>query len=109
MTFTQEMITIGTVVLGTVITRFLPFIIFSADKPTPSYIQFLGNALPPAVFGLLVIYSLRDISFLSGSHGIPELISIGLIIIVHYWKKNMFLSIASGTICYMLIIQFISF
>ncbi|MED4473550.1 MULTISPECIES: branched-chain amino acid transporter permease [Bacillaceae] len=109
MTFTQEMITIGTVVLGTVITRFLPFIIFSADKPTPSYIQFLGNALPPAVFGLLVIYSLRDISFSSGSHGIPELISIGLIIIVHYWKKNMFLSIASGTICYMLIIQFISF
>jgi len=108
-TFTQEMITIGTVVLGTVITRFLPFIIFSADKPTPPYIQFLGNALPPAVFGLLVIYSLRDISFLSGSHGIPELISIGLIIIVHYWKKNMFLSIASGTICYMLIIQFISF
>ncbi|KPH76577.1 branched-chain amino acid transporter AzlD [Oceanobacillus caeni] len=103
------MITIGTVVLGTVITRFLPFIIFSADKPTPSYIQFLGNALPPAVFGLLVIYSLRDISFSSGSHGIPELISIGLIIIVHYWKKNMFLSIASGTICYMLIIQFISF
>ena len=109
MTFTQEMIIIGSVVLGTMITRFLPFIIFSSDKPTPAYIQFLGHALPPAVFGLLVIYSLRNVSFLSGSHGIPELISISLIIIIHYWKKNMFLSIASGTISYMLIIQFVSF
>lgn len=109
MTFTQEMIIIGSVVLGTMITRFLPFIIFSADKPTPAYIQFLGHALPLAVFGLLVIYSLRNVSFLSGSHGIPELISISLIIIIHYWKKNMFLSIASGTISYMLIIQFVSF
>ncbi|MEK3934384.1 AzlD domain-containing protein [Sporosarcina sp. FSL W7-1349] len=103
------MITIGMVVLGTMMTRFLPFIIFSAEKPTPPYIQYLGNVLPPAIFGLLVVYSLRDVSFLTGSYGIPESISIGLIVIVHYWKRNMFLSIASGTICYMSILQFMPF
>ena len=56
MTYTQQLITIGMVILGTVLTRFLPFVLFPADKPTPKYIQYLGKVLPSAVFGLLVIY-----------------------------------------------------
>ena len=58
MTFTEQMITIGMVVLGTVLTRFLPFLIFPAGKPTPRYVRYLGKVLPPAVFGLLVVYCL---------------------------------------------------
>lgn len=107
MTITQQIITIGLVVLGTMVTRFLPFIIFPAGKPTPKYIQFLGKFLPSAVFGLLVIYCLRDVSLLSGSHGLPELISIVVVIALHYWKRQMLLSIAGGTVCYMLFVQFI--
>lgn len=107
MTITQQIITIGLVVLGTMVTRFLPFIIFPAGKPTPKYIQFLGKFLPSAVFGLLVIYCLRDVSLLSGSHGLPELISIVVLIALHYWKRQMLLSIAGGTVCYMLFVQFI--
>ena len=107
MTMTEQIITIAMVVLGIMATRFLPFLIFPAGKPTPKYIQFLGRFLPAAVFGLLVIYCLRNVSLLSGSHGIPELISIAVVIALHLWKRQMLLSIAGGTICYMLLIQLV--
>ena len=107
MTLTQQMITIGVVVLGTALTRFLPFILFPSGKPTPKYIQYLGKVLPAAVFGLLVIYCLRDVNLFSGSYGIPELVSILLVIVLHLWKRQMLLSIAGGTICYMLLVQLV--
>ena len=107
MTILQRMITIGSVVFGTIITRFLPFLIFPAEKPTPKYIQYLGKFLPSAVFGMLVIYCLKNVEVLHGTHGIPEGISILVTAVLHLWKKNMFLSIAGGTICYMLILHFL--
>lgn len=107
MTLTQQIITIGMVVLGTMITRFLPFIIFPAGKPTPKYIQYLGKVLPGAVFGMLVIYCLKNVNILGGTHGIPEAISIILVICLHLFKRQMLISIAGGTICYMLLVQFI--
>ena len=107
MTLTQQMITVGMVVLGTMVTRFLPFILFPGDKPAPKYIQYLGKVLPAAVFGLRVIYSLKDVSILGGSHGIPELIAIAVVAVLHLWKRQMLLSIAAGTVCYMMLVQFV--
>lgn len=107
MTLTQQIITVAMVVLGTAVTRFLPFLVFPAGKPTPKYIQYLGKVLPSAVFGLLVIYCLRNVSIFSGSHAIPELISIVLVIILNVWKRQMLLSIAGGTVCYMLLVQLV--
>lgn len=107
MTLTEQMITIAMVVLGTAVTRFLPFLIFPSGKPTPKYIQYLGKVLPAAVFGLLVIYSLKNVSIFTGSHGLPELISIVLVIVLHVWKRQMLLSIAGGTVCYMLLVQLV--
>lgn len=107
MTFFQRLITIGMVVLGTVFTRFLPFLLFPAGNPTPKYIQYLGKVLPSAVFGLLVVYCLKNVSVFSGSHGIPEALSIALVVALHLWKRQMLLSIAGGTLCYMLLVQFI--
>lgn len=95
------------VVLGTMMTRFLPFLLFPADKPTPKYVQYLGKVLPAAVFGLLVIYCLKDVNIFTGSHGIPELIAIRVVVLLHLWKKQMLLSIAGGTICYMLLVQLV--
>ena len=95
------------VIFGTMLTRFLPFLLFPAGKPTPKYIQYLGKVLPAAVFGLLVIYSLKNVSLFAGSHGIPELISIAIVIGLHLWKRQMLLSIAGGTVCYMLLVQFV--
>ena len=105
MTLTQQILTIAMVVLGTALTRFLPFLIFPSGKPTPKYIQYLGKVLPAAVFGLLVVYCLRNVDLLSGSHGLPELLSILLVIGLHVWKRQMLLSIAGGTIFYMILVQ----
>ena len=71
MTLSEQLITIAMVILGTALTRFLPFLIFPAGKPTPKYIQYLGKVLPAAVFGLLVVYCLRNVNLFSGSRGMP--------------------------------------
>lgn len=105
MTAGQHVIIIALVAFGTMITRFLPFILFPANKPTPKYIQYLGKALPPASLGLLVVYALKDVNVLQGSHGIPELIAVILVLAVHLWKRQMLLSIAIGTVCYMVLVQ----
>ena len=94
-------------VAGTMATRYLPFFIFKENKKTPEYIQYLGKFLPSAVFGMLVIYCLKNVEVLHGTHGIPEGISILVTAVLHIWKKNMFLSIAGGTIYYMLILYFL--
>lgn len=107
MTLTQQIITVAMVVLATMLTRFLPFLIFPAGRPTPKYIQYLGKVLPPAVFGLLIIYCLKNVSLFTGSRGVPELIAIVLVIVLHLWKRQMLLSIAGGTICYMMLVQFV--
>lgn len=107
MSLDQQMITIAMVVLGTLLTRFIPFLIFPSGKTTPPYVQYLGNVLPLAVLGLLVVYCLKDVTLFSGSHGIPELIGIAVVTVLHLWKGKMLLSIAAGTITYMLLVQFI--
>ena len=107
MTLAQQIITVGMVILGTVLTRFLPFLLFPAGKPTPKYIRYLGTVLPSAVFGLLVVYCLKSVSLFVGSHGIPEIISIAGVIGLHVWKRQMLLSIAGGTLCYMLLVQLV--
>ena len=107
MTFSQQLVTIGMVILGTVLTRFLPFLFFPAGKPTPKYIQYLGKILPSAVFSLLVVYCLKNVSTFTGSRGIPEFLSIAVVIVLHMWKRQMLLSIAGGTLCYMWLVQFV--
>lgn len=107
MTLLQQVITIAVVVLGTMTTRFLPFIVFPAGKPTPKYIQYIGKVLPGAVFGMLVVYCLKNVSVFSGSHGLPELIAIAVVVALHLWRRQMLLSIAGGTVCYMLLVQFV--
>lgn len=107
MTFSQQIMTIGIVVFGTMLTRFLPFLVFGRGKDTPKYIQYLGKILPAAVFGLLVVYCLKDVNVLSGSHGLPEAIAILVVVLLHLWKRQMLLSIAGGTVCYMLLTQLV--
>lgn len=105
MTITEQIITIAMCVLGTMLTRFLLFAVFRSSRSTPRYIQYLGKVLPGAVFAMLVIYCLRNVSLLQGSHGLPELLAIAVTVALHLWKRQMLLSIAGGTICYMLLIQ----
>ena len=107
MTLTQQLLTIAAAVFGTMLTRFLPFFVFRADRPTPAYITYLGKVLPAAVFGMLVVYCLKNVSLFTGSHALPELIAIAVVVVLHLWKRQMLLSIAGGTICYMLLVQLV--
>ncbi len=105
MTVMQEAITIGIVVLGTQFTRWIAFFLFPSHKPIPDYIQYMGKVLPSAIFGMLVIYCYKNVNFLEGYHGVPELLASSVVILLHAWKNNMFLSIGVGTILYMVLIQ----
>jgi branched-subunit amino acid transport protein AzlD len=107
MTLPQQVITIAVCVAATMLTRFLPFLVFSSKKPTPAFIRYLGGVLPGAIFGMLVIYCLKDVSVFSRTHALPELISISVILILHKWKHQMLLSMAGGTLCYMLLVQLV--
>jgi len=107
MSQSQQFLTIAIIALGTIITRFLPFILFPTGRAMPPYVRYLGKALPPAVFGLLVVYCLKGTTVLIGNHGLPELIAICFILGLHLYKRKMLLSIAGGTVCYMLLVQFI--
>lgn len=106
MTPIQAIMTFVLMMLATYITRFSPFILFK-DGKTPKIILYLGKTLPVAIFALLVIYCLKDVSILLGSHGLPEAISIATIVAIHLYKRNTLLSIATGTIVYMLLIQLV--
>lgn len=92
--------------LGTMVTRFLPFLIFPEGKEPPEFIQYLGKVLHYAVIGLLVIYCLKDVPG-SGTYGIPEFLAIAFIVLLHRWKKSILLSIGGGTVFYMLLVQFV--
>lgn len=104
MTLWQQILTIAAVVLGTMTTRFLPFLLFPEGKQPPPFVRYLGTVLPAAVMGLLVIFCLKDAVFTSW-HGLPEIIAILVVVLLHRWKKNIFLSIAGGTILYMVLVQ----
>ncbi len=104
MTEVQSAVTIGAVVLGTMATRFLPFLVFPKGKTPPKFVQYLGKVLPCAAIGLLVVYCFKDAAS-SGTYGIPEILSMLLIIVLHKWKKNSLLSIGGGTALYMLLVQ----
>ena len=96
-------ILIGVMAVATMLLRFLPFIVFGKD--TPGYISYLGRVLPQAIIGLLVIYCLRDVSFLEQPYGVPELIAGAFVVVMQAWKRNAVVSILTGTVVYMLLIR----
>lgn len=107
MTLSQQLVTIGVCVLGTLLTRFLPFLLFGSNRPTPKYVQYLGRMLPGAIFSMLVVYCLRNVQFLQYRSVLPQAIAIAVTVGLHLWKRQMLLSIAGGTLCYMLLTQFL--
>lgn len=98
---------IAVAALVTITLRFIPFLVFSENRKTPPLISYLGQVLPFAIMGMLVVYCLKGVSFTAAPFGIPELIGCGIVAGLHVWKRNTLLSIGAGTVCYMLLIQFI--
>ena len=87
--------------------RFLPFFIFSGEKPVPEFITYLGRVLPYSIMAMLVVYCLKNLSFMKAPFGLPEIVSVIVVAVLHVWKRNTLFSIVSGTVCYMLLIQFV--
>ena len=88
-------------------TRLFPFLIFPEGKEVPRVVRYLGVYLTPAIIGLLVVYCLKTTEIVAYPYGIPELISIVVVVGLHLWKRNNLLSIGSGTVLYMVLIQMV--
>ncbi len=103
MTLRQQIITILLMAICVALTRALPFMLFRSKEKTPRFVLYLGRYLASAVFGMLTVYCMKDVSFTTGSHGLPQMLGILMCVVLHLWRKNMLLTIAGGTIFYMLI------
>lgn len=116
MTITQQVIMVAAGAVATMLTRFIPFLVFRPGKPTPKYIMYLGKVLPASVFALLVVYCLRhvfyvqknvigDLHIILSADAAAQIIAVIFTIAIHLWRKNLMWSIAAGTICYMILIR----
>ena len=103
----DNIIMIAVCTLVTMLTRFLPFLIFNEHRKTPEIILYLGKVLPCAIMGMLVVYCLKDVAFLSTPFGAPEFLSIAVVALLHIWKRNSLLSIGVGTVFYMALVQLV--
>ena len=100
----SDLLMIGVIAGVTILLRFLPFLIFGKRKSSP-YLNYLGKVLPYAIMAMLVIFCLKNMSLIQSPHGIPELLSCGMVVVLYLWKRQTLLSIVGGTACYMLLIQ----
>ena len=103
----HDVLLIVVAVLVTAATRFIPFLIFGEKRTTPPIIEYLGTVLPCAIMGMLVVYCLKDVTFLQAPFGLPELIGIAVVALLHLWKRNSLLSIGVGTVVYILLVQLV--
>jgi len=99
----NSVILITAMSVTTILLRALPFLLFR--KKTPKYITYLGEVLPPAIIGMLVIYCLKDVSFSMHPFGIPEIMALVCVVVLQAWKRNSLISILAGTVIYMVLIQ----
>lgn len=102
---TTSFLIILVVAITTFSTRVIPFLVFPKGKAIPKTVQYLGKVLTPAVIGMLVVYCLKNTPMLTKPYGIPELVSVFVVAVLHVWKRNNLLSIGVGTVLYMFLIQ----
>ena len=91
--------------LTTIALRFLPFWVFGGKRKAPPLVLYLGQVLPSAALGMLVIYCLRNLSFTGPGRGIPELLACLTVAGVQVLKHNSIVSIVAGTFLYMVLIR----
>ena len=107
MTEQKLWLTVAIIALVTASIRFLPFVVFTNGRPTPKLVKKLGRLLPSAVMAMLVVYCLKDVNFTSPAGFLPALIASAVVCGSYIWKRNTLVSIISGTLCYMILVQMI--
>lgn len=103
---TQALLIVAVAALVTIAIRFIPFLVMG-NRETPAYIDYLGKYLSYSIMAMLVVYCLKGTSFTGPTHGIPEIVSVAAVILLHIWKRNTLVSIVAGTACYMLLLNFV--
>ena len=101
---TYLILSISVIAVITAALRFIPFAVFSANRKTPNIILYLGKYLPYSIMAMLVVYCLKSVNLLVSPFGLPELIGVLVVVLLHIWKRNTLLSIAVGTACYMMLV-----
>lgn len=96
---------VAVIAVVTALLRFLPFLLFPEGKKRPTIIDYLCRYLPAAIIGMLVVYCLKNVSLAAWPHGIPELIALTAVVLLHLWRRNSLISIFGGTAIYMLLVQ----
>ena len=105
LTQAQAIAAIAVMAVVTFLTRALPFLLFDRGSAPPKIVLYLGRVLPPAIIAMLIIYCLKDLSFLAPGGWMPQLIAVGVVVALHLWKHNNLLSIFGGTVLYMVLVQ----
>jgi len=98
---------IAVIALVTALLRFLPFVIFRNGKKTPPIIDKLGKTLPFAIMGMLVVYCLKGVHFTAAAGFVPSLVACAVVAVLYLLFRNTLLSIISGTVCYMVLVQMV--
>lgn len=91
----------------TLFARAFPFVVLGGKREVPAVVKYLGNVLPPAIMIILVVYCLKNVNFMTGSRGIPEILAVGVVVLLHLWRRNTLLSIGVGTGIYMILVQYV--
>jgi len=107
MTTVQAIISIAAIAVVTFLTRVIPFLLFPNSRPVPKYIRYLGDVLPFAVMGMLIVYCLKSVAIIAYPYGLPEAIAILFVVLIHKWRHNLLLSILGGTVLYMVLVQLV--
>ena len=103
---THALLVVAVAALMTIALRFFPFLVMG-NRQTPAFVDYLGKYLPYAIMAMLVVYCLKGTSFTGATHGIPEIISVLAVVLLHIWKRNTLLSIVAGTACFMMLLNFV--
>ncbi|MBO4649512.1 MAG: AzlD domain-containing protein [Lentisphaeria bacterium] len=108
---TVYLISLTAVTAGvTILLRAFPFLAFGRTGKPPEIIRYLGEVISPGAMAMLAVYCFclhfQDRSF-SAAHGwnLPEIAAGLLVVGLHWWKRNSLLSIISGVVLYMVLIQ----
>lgn len=104
---THSLLLVLVMAVFTALTRFLPFIAFPEGRKKPQVIIYLGKVLPYALIGMLVVYCFKGVSVVTAPFGIPEILAAVLVAVLHIWKRNTLISVFSGVIFYMVLVQFV--
>jgi branched-subunit amino acid transport protein AzlD len=105
--WSESLLIILVVAAVTFFVRLVPFLFFGKGKRVPKVVGYLGNALPPAVIAMLIVYCLKGTAVSAYPFGLPELIGIAAVVLLHCWKRNNLLSIFGGTAIYMALVQLV--